>query len=136
MQPDLHLGWEAWPHIVPVENQQINSPIAMELDLNEVPMGEDPIEMIINPAQENDIEEELQIEVPPPQILQLDALAVEDVIPFLAHFSVMQVQKEELMDPKEIDNQAQALLEGQQIFEPSQKKLVAGQQEAEGSRQD
>jgi len=42
------------------------APVAMEQDLNEAPVGEDPLEMIINPAQGNDQEEEQQIELPPP----------------------------------------------------------------------
>ena len=69
VQQERQQGWDVWPKELPALQQQIDlnqAPVAMEQDLNEAPVGEDPLEMIINPAQGKDQEEEQQIELPPP----------------------------------------------------------------------
>lgn len=66
-QQDLQLGWDNWPEELSAAQNQIDLnqvPVAMEQDLNVEPGADDPLEMIINPAQGNDQEEEQQIEAP------------------------------------------------------------------------
>lgn len=117
---------------LPVVQQQIDlnqTPVAMEQDLNAALEIEDPMEMIINPAQDEDQEEEeQQIKAPPqvhqqqpvgdqhakvlPQPQQLQSVAQPDIqIP--DQFPILQDQEEELMDLDGLANQAK-LEEGQQ----------------------
>jgi len=90
----MKLGWNEWPKDNPANNHHMDlnqAIVAMDQDLNELPAVEDPLEMIINHALNNGLEEEQQIDMPfpPPEPANI-ILAVGD-IPMPAHFPVMQV---------------------------------------------
>lgn len=57
------------------------APVAMEQDLNEMPTVDVPLEMIINPAQGDGLEEEQQIEPVPFQIVKQVQEVVKQIHP-------------------------------------------------------
>lgn len=57
------------------------APVAMEQDLNEMPTVDDPLEMIINLAQGDGLEEEQQIEPVPFQIVKQVQEVVKQIHP-------------------------------------------------------
>ena len=113
-------GWGEWPPQQPIQQLQLNlaGPAAVVQDLNDLPMQDDPMEMVIDPAQ--GFEQEVVLQIAPPEQalpnnlpaeLMLAQVGIEVQMP--AQFQAMIPNEEVMMDLDELQQQIDQDLDDQ-----------------------